>query len=174
MGKGMKKRKQIEIANTCIEAISDSQKIYAKMSGGEWLLHAPEYFLTTMIALGINAKVRKTNITLENSTFEALEEAEATDPKKLVKKQLHKDIRANGRVDILIWNTRGWPIGAIEVKNNCWENDKIKSDLKRINRILKLNYKNSSLKFGIFTYYYSLFKGSNKNSKNKLKSKEKQ
>ncbi len=162
----MKKSKRNKIANTCVEAISDAQDIYCKMSGGDWLLHAPEYFLSTMIALKIKDKIRKVRVTLENSTSEALEEAEAIETKQQ-RHNIHKDIRVDGRVDLLVWNNKNWPVGVIEVKNNCWDSEKIKSDLKRIKEMLQINNENNSLEFGIFTYYYSFFKGANKGSEDR-------
>ena len=66
-------------------------------------------------------------------------------------------MRANGRVDILLWWAEGDPRAVIEIKNGVYIYRKIKKDVARICQMLKRKSKKSSLEFGVISFYMSRY-----------------
>ena len=142
----MKKMARIsrdEILKACVDGIKKSFNEYLEWSYGEFLWNAPEYLLTVNIAKEL-WKIKKESklITLEDNVKKTLENANSAKMDKL-----HKDIRAEGRSDIVFWWGKGTPRGIIEVKNAVYNKQRhIQKDLDRIYGILK---KKSDIEFGI-------------------------
>lgn len=137
-----------DIVAACNQGIKNAHELYVQMSGGDWLWNAPEYFLTTHIAIEIHKQPGTKRVICEHGTRKALIDAGA-----LGKGKLHPDIRQNGRVDILIRRANGTPRGVIEVKNRVFNRSQYEGDMKRIGHILKRKSSDSSLDFGIFSFY---------------------
>ncbi|MCP4349091.1 MAG: hypothetical protein GY795_26725 [Desulfobacterales bacterium] len=139
------------IIDSALRGIAKAQKNYEEWTGGEWLWTAPEYLLTTSVASEI-AKIKGATkyLTLENNTYQALEDAGATG-----KGKLHSDLRANGKVDILLWWANSTPRAVIEVKNQVSNIKDCQADIKRIKQLLKRKSNVSSFQFGLFAFYTS-------------------
>lgn len=137
-----------KIAHACNQGIQKAHENYVAMSGGDWLWSAPEYFLTTFIALEIHNQPGTKQVIVEHGTKKALKDAGA-----LGKGRLHSDIRQNGRLDILIRRADGSPRGIVEVKNRLYNKTQYKSDLERISKILQRRADASTIEFGIFSFY---------------------
>ena len=119
---------------------------YYSWSGGLWLNSAPEYVLTTYIASSLGKLKGPKFITLEENPDEALTIAGGRSRGKLA-----KDIRSDGRMDILLWWGNDTPRAIIEVKNNVFSFSKIENDVKRIVGILRK--KESTFQFGAIAIY---------------------
>ena len=135
------------VVQACLDGIENAQATYNEMSGS-WMCWGPEYFITTEIARALATLDGSKYITLENSTYAALDDANATGRGKF-----HPDIRIEGRVDIVLWWANGTPRAEKEVKNNVRKISNYESDIKRIQTILARKRDQSSLKFGIFAFY---------------------
>ncbi|QBJ79592.1 hypothetical protein [Aquitalea sp. USM4] len=135
------------IVQACLDGIENAQNSYNEMSGS-WVCWGPEYFITTEIARSLATLEGTKYITLENGTYAALTDANATGRGKF-----HPDIRIEGRVDIVLWWANGTPRAVIEVKNNVRNKSNYESDIKRIQTILARKRDQSSLKFGVFAFY---------------------
>jgi len=134
-----------EILNACLIGIEKSFNEYFEWSGDEWLWNAPEYLLTVNIAKEL-ANIKKNKfITLEDNVKETLKNAEAK-----IKGKISDKARPDGRSDIILWWANGYPRGIIEVKNDVFNFRRIKEDIDRILELLK---KDSSIEFGITTFY---------------------
>jgi hypothetical protein len=144
--RSMAKISKDEILEACVNGICKSFDKYLEWSGGEWLWHAPEYFLTVNIANELWA-IDKTSkyITLEDNVRKTLTVADAK-----IKGKLSKQIRPNGRSDIVLWWGNGQPRGIIEVKHAIYNFEALKEDIDRILGILK---QDSKIEFGITTFY---------------------
>jgi len=151
------------VTNAILEGIKKAESDYQEWADGDWLWRAPEYMLTVYVAKQIANLNYSKYITLENSTKDAMEIAGAN-----VKGGLHAKIRANGRVDILLWWARGDPRAVIELKNSVYSYRKIKKDVDRISRMLKTKSKESSLQFGTISFYMARYY-KNGNSKEMMK-----
>lgn len=137
-----------KIVVACNQGIKNAHERYVQMSGGDWLWNAPEYFLTTHIAIEIHKQPGTKRVFCEHHTKKALIDAGA-----LGKGKVHPDIRQNGRLDILIRRANGTPRGVIEVKNRVFNRSQYEGDMRRIGHILKRKSSDSSLEFGIFSFY---------------------
>jgi len=134
-----------EILDKCINGIKKSFKEYLKWSDDEWLWNAPEYLITVNIAKELSAIEGAKFITLEDNIKKTLKTANAK-----IKGKLSKNIRPDGRSDIVLWWGKGTPRGIIEVKNAIYRKDNLEDDLNRIYGLLK---KSSDIEFGITTFY---------------------
>jgi hypothetical protein len=151
------------VVEACNAGIEKAYYTYLNMTGGHWLWYAPEYFITTMIALELHNVVGSKYITLENSTHDALSYSGA-----IGKGKLHQEIRANGRVDILLWWGNGSPRAIIEVKNRLYNINQYADDIKRIKGMLNRKVADSSLEFGIFSFYTESKNSEKNNAENSL------
>jgi len=134
-----------KIVKNCLYGIRQSFNDYYEWSAGEWLSNAPEYLLTINIAKEIAKNKENKFLTLEDNVRNTLEVANTQ-----IRGKLSKNIRENGRTDIIIWWAKGTPRGIIEVKNDVWGVAKIQGDVKRIINILQ---KKSDIEFGIITFF---------------------
>ena len=142
--------KKTVIENT-LKGISKSVKTYSAWSGwddGYWLVDAPEYLITTYIANEIATYRRmKYYITLEQGTRAAMSDAGG-----MKQGQPRKDLRLNGRVDIVLWWADGSPRIVIEVKNHIYGYWQINKDVARICSVLD---QNNSIRRGLAAFYTS-------------------
>ena len=136
-----------DVVKACQKGIVNAQKQYAEMAG-EPMWYGPEYFITTHIAQSLNKAAGSKFITLENSAYYGLQDANA-----LGKGTLHSDLRSNGRFDILLWWANELPRAVIEVKNRVYNKTQYESDIKRIKQTLERKSESSSLEFGVFSFY---------------------
>ena len=155
-----------DIIDAVLEGYTEAQIIYEKMSGGDWLWQAPEYFITATVAYKINDLPGRKYLTLEYGSAITIDEAGARG-----RGRLPKDIREKGKVDILLWWAKGVPRAIIEIKNQIYSREQYEKDIKRIKSFLKRNSHESSLQFGIFAFYESAFTGSRKTAKEKVEDK---
>jgi len=137
-----------KIITACNQGIIQAHNNYKEMSGGSWLWYAPEYFITTFIALEIHKQPGAKRVIVEHGAKQALIDAGAAG-----KGKFHPNIRSNGRVDILLSWANGKPRGIIEVKNRIFNKSQYENDIKRIKHILLRKKQENSIQFGIFTFY---------------------
>ena len=142
----MPKITQMEIIDACLNGIEKSFNEYYEWSGGDFLWNAPEYLLTVNIAKELFNIKKGKFITLEDNVKKTLKIANPS-----IRGPIAKKARPDGRSDIVLWWANGYPRGIIEVKN--WISNfthYIKDDIDRIITILN---KDSTLEFGICTFY---------------------
>jgi len=152
-----------KIISAVIEAYSDAQQEYEDWTGGEWLWKAPEYLITTTIARRIFDIDGPKYITIEHGASSAIDDAGAKG-----KGRLSAKIRGKGKVDLLLWWGDGSPRAVIEVKNQIFSTDQYKKDIERIASFLTRNKEDSSLQFGLFSFYESATSGSRKSAVEKI------
>jgi len=152
-----------KIIDAVIEAYIDAQQEYEEWSGGYWLLEAPEYFITTTIARKLFYIDGPKYITIEHGASSAIDDAGAKG-----KGRLSAKIREKGKVDILLWWGDGSPRAVIEVKNQIFSTNQYKKDIERIVGFLVRNKEESSLQFGLFSFYESATSGSKKLATEKI------
>ena len=141
-----------EIVRAFHKGTRRAHRLYEDWTGGEWLNTAPEYLLTTYVAESIGKLDGSHCVSLEYSASSTISEAGARG-----RGELPRDMRPDGRVDLLIWNGRPAPRGVIEIKNQNFGFGYLKKDVERIEAMLKktsnLNKRTSSLKFGAIGLY---------------------
>jgi len=151
------------IIESTLNGIDESMNVYQEWSDGEWLLHAPEYFIVVKIAENISKLYGKKYITLEDNVETILNIAKAQGSTSNV-------TRRNGRFDIVIWGEKGRPRVIIEVKNSVYRKAKIEEDIKRIKEVLKRKKSKSTIEFGLIAFYVD--RGyKTKNAKRKVEEK---
>ncbi|BDQ38769.1 hypothetical protein SYK_31290 [Pseudodesulfovibrio nedwellii] len=139
-----------KVAEAVLAGIETAQENYCKWTGGEWLGWAPEYMMTTYIAASLS-ELSPIYLTMESNVKDILDSARA-----IGRGQLPKDIRHNGRSDIVIYYGDGDPRAIVEVKNRVYGySETCRNDLKRISSMLNRKSGSSSLDFGIFTFFTS-------------------
>lgn len=154
------------IVDATIAGIESAHKQYQKWSGGQWLWEAPEYLITTSIALKIFNLEGNKYITLENGASDAIKDAGARGRGKL-----HNHIRETGRVDIVLWWANETPRAIIEVKNQINHHGQYRHDITRIEKFLRRGSDTSTLQFGLFAFYDSAMDGKQKTSNEKVDDK---
>lgn len=138
------------VAKAALRAIEKAHKDYISWSRGYWLWTAPEYLSTVYIAREIARHQTKPFVMLEHSPNEAIKAAGAKGRGKLP-----KEIRANGRFDILLcWHDEK-PRAPIEVKGYVNSIKPLEKDLQRIHKILHRNKTKSSFQFGMIVFHTS-------------------
>ena len=151
-----------DVANKTLAGISKAQKEYEDWTGGCWLWEAPEYVVTTYIAKQISTIDRPFYLTLENKVRDGLKDAGGG------KGRPRKDLRFNGKFDILLWWANGTPRAIMEVKNQVPGFSKIKDDVSRISAALK---RQNTIRCGFIAYYTSLTDGERKPAKNRVETR---
>lgn len=142
---------KLAVIEGCIQGVVSAQNQYEEMSGGDWVCWAPEYFITSCIAQSLNKIQGGKYVTIENGAYDALDYASAVG-----KGRFHKDIRSNGRFDLLLWWAKGDPRAVIEVKNRVCKKTQYEADLKRIIAVLKRKKHESTMEFGALVFYTSI------------------
>lgn len=149
-----------DVANKTLTGISKAQKEYEYWTGGYWLWEAPEYMVTTYIARQISTISDRTfYLTLENNVRDGIKDAGGG------KGRPRKDLRFNGKFDILLWWANGTPRAIIEVKNQVPGYSKIKYDASRISAALS---QQNTIRCGFIAYYTSLADSTGKLAKNRV------
>lgn len=139
------------IAQKALAGMEKAHQQYVKWSGGSWLQHAPEYLATISIAQQIGELDGAKYITLEHSPWDILGEAGA-----MGRGRLHRDIRVNGRFDVVVWWASGRPRMPIEVKLQVTTISKILDDVKRIGKVVERKAELTTIQSGLIVYYTSL------------------
>lgn len=136
-----------EIIKNVLNGITKAQKDYQRWSGGDRLDEAPEYLMTTYIAKELATyKECSYYITLEYNTKKAIADAGGMKPGRP-----RKDLRPNGKFDILLWWGDGTPRTIIEVKKykNQYK-QRMEEDVSRICAVLE---QCNTIRHGIMAYY---------------------
>lgn len=141
-----------EVAYSALRAIKKSHEEYSIWSDGEWLWNAPEYLLTVNIAKELNIIKKNKYITLEDNVRKTMEIANATGAGRM-----HRNLRKDGRFDIVLWWAGGTPRAVIEVKNCVYTYKDIKIDVTRIKELLKRKIDLSDFQFGLIAFYISKY-----------------
>jgi hypothetical protein len=155
-----------------LKGFSEAHENYIKWSGGLWLWEAPEYLITSTVAKTISEINALKYITLESDVKSTLTFAGAKG-----RGRIHKDIRDNGRVDIVLWSVNeeepddSKPRAIIEIKNKFSSNEQYIKDVKRLTEFLKRKKEFSSLEFAAFAFYYSDDNGQRKTASDKINDK---
>lgn len=153
-----------KIANGAVKGIVKAHRAYEKCSGGDWLWNAPEYFATVSVAQELTKLDGAKYVTLEHGANAAIEDAGARGRGKL-----HRKIRANGRVDILLWwGADETPRAPIEVKSRVVGIKNIKADLQRVAQVVRRSKQDSSFQFGMVVFYTSCNDGKNSSAQETL------
>ena len=135
-----------DIIKSTLDGIDESMNIYQAWSDGEWLLKAPEYFITVKIAENISKLYGIKYITLEDNVKSILNLAKAKGTTSNIS-------RKNGRFDIVVWGKNGRPRVIIEVKKYVYRVGKIQEDIERIQEVLKRKKSKSTIEFGLIAFY---------------------
>ncbi|MGR5240804.1 hypothetical protein ACPV36_07920 [Photobacterium damselae] len=136
------------IIERCVKGVVSAQNQYEAMSGGNWVCWAPEYFITSCLAQSLHQIQGGKYVTIESGAYDALDYAGA-----IGKGKLHRDIRSNGRFDLLLWWAKGEPRAVIEVKNKVYTKTQYEADLRRITAVLKRKKQDSTMEFGALAFY---------------------
>lgn len=155
--------KRNKIIKATLDGIDESMNVYQTWSDGEWLLKAPEYFITVKIAENISKLYGKKYITLEDNVETTLNLAKAKGTKSDVS-------RKNGRFDIVVWGKNGRPRGIIEIKRYVFRIATIEDDIERIREVLKRKKSKSTIEFGLIAFFISRTYDT-KNAKKKVEDK---
>ncbi|WP_312045108.1 hypothetical protein [Erwinia sp.] len=142
------------ISGAIITGIEKAHEDYRQMSGGYWVWTAAEYMLTTYIAKALSDMPGAKFVTLESNGLSSMDHAGAIAPGPKPAKA-----RLSGRFDVLLWWGKAQPRAVIEVKNQPGGPSGWYHDIERITSVLSINRDASSIKFGVFAYYYSAADG---------------
>lgn len=150
-----------DIAENTLGGISKAQIDYETLSGGYWLWKAPEYLVTTYIARHISTiNYRTFYLTLENNVTSGIKDAGGWG-----KGRLRKDLRPDGKFDMLLWWANDKPRAVIEVKNQVTGFSHIKADISRICATLS---RHNTIRCGFIAYYTSFSKGKRKSARDRV------
>ncbi|WP_295439061.1 hypothetical protein [uncultured Thiodictyon sp.] len=103
-----------DLINALIRGGEAAFENFRRLSGGYWLDHAPEYFLTSYAAAAIGDS-QKTSAQIEVSVAETRAEALA-----VPRGRPHGEDRPTGRYDIVLYWANGNPRAGVEVKSPFW------------------------------------------------------
>lgn len=142
------------ISGAIISGIEKAHEDYQRMSGGLWVWTAAEYVLTTYIAKELSDMQGAKFVTVESNGQSSMDHAGAIAPGPKPSKA-----RLSGRFDILLWWGKAQPRAVIEVKNQPGGPSGWFHDIERITSVLRISREKSSIKFGVFAYYYSAADG---------------
>jgi hypothetical protein len=161
----------IATAKAILKGFSEAHENYIEWSGGLWLWTAPEYLISSTVAKKIAEENSLKYITLESDVKSTLTFAGAKGRGKI-----HKDIRDNGRVDIVLWSVNeepddSKPRAVIEIKNKIYSNEQYIKDIKRLTEFLRRKKELSSLEFAAFAFYHSDDNGQRKTASDKINDK---
>lgn len=140
-----------ELLNRLIQGGEAAFTKFYNLSGGYWLDHAPEYFLTSHAATSIS------NLSATTAWMEASVEETRTMAAAVGRGRPHGQDRPNGRYDIVLYWDNGSPRAVVEVKSPLWfaDTSKLSPDLLRLSKTLAAN-RECSLEFCAFLYYASV------------------
>lgn len=123
---------------------------FRRISGGEWFDEAPEYFLTTYVALAVK-QIESAYVLLEPSVGQTRKFAGS-----VRRGRASKHERRCGRFDVVLYWANGSPRAAIEVKSPVYSvtEQQIHPDIDRICSSLSVD-NGSTFQFGAFLFYAS-------------------
>jgi hypothetical protein len=129
-----------------IRGMAAAQKDYEDWSTC-WLDEAPEYMATVSVARAL-AKVRGNGfVTLESSAKATIAEAGAKG-----RGRVSASVRANGRFDVVVHTSHGYPRIVIEVKRHVSRFEQIRRDVDRVVGVVTRNRAASSISFGAIAF----------------------
>lgn len=143
--------KSDEILNALIRGGEKAVSEFDLISGGEWFDEAPEYFLTSHVAMSIR-NFEKTYALMEVSVDQSRKDAGANRKGRPADHE-----RRNGRFDCVIYWANDKPRGVVEVKSPIWvaSENKLQPDFSRVCSALTAN-PDASFQFGAFLFYASV------------------
>ena len=148
-----------KIMESIILGAKKAWKNYYEFSGGDWLLEAPEYYLTSKVFDSLGKLVI---VELEPKIKDTFDNSGG---KKTGKPP--KNLNLRGRFDISIWWKRGYPRGVLEVKKLPNPSQKqnitytgVQNDLKEVVHTLRHVNNNSTIQFGGCIIYTEATNGS--------------
>ena len=134
-----------DIVGRVLDGTRKAQRDYQVWADGAWLSDAPEYLMTTCIAQKVAAIPRAAwSITLETNVRQAMRDAGT-------RGRLRRDLRPQGRFDILLWWGNGEPRAVIEVKHRVWGFGAVRDDLSRLCGAVR-NRRNNTFQCGILAF----------------------
>lgn len=137
-----------KIVSNTLAGIAKAHKDYERWTGGYWLWDAPEYLITTYIARQLTTyRGHAYYVTLENSVRDAINDAGG-----FRRGRPRRDLRLQGRCDILLWWAKDTPRAIIEVKKQISDFKHISDDVARICSNLD---NNNDIHTGLMAYYTS-------------------
>ncbi|WP_421705334.1 hypothetical protein [Alloalcanivorax xenomutans] len=152
------------IVDAVVLGISNAQYDYEKLSGGDWVWMAAEYWITTYVAKEIEKIPGKKLVTIESSVKKTIKDAGGSRVGRPA-----GAARLGGRFDLVLWYASGYPRAVIEIKSQS-SIDAVLKDVDRIQSVLKRRSSLSTLKFGIIGYYFSSRPLKTKSGKEKVTS----
>lgn len=140
-----------ELLNGFILGGEAAFKRFYRLSGGYWLDHAPEYFLTSHAAAAIS------NSSNTTAWMEASVEETRTLAAAVGRGRPHGQDRPNGRYDIVLYWENGSPRAVVEVKSPIWFPDttKLSPDFLLLSKTMAAN-RECPLEFCALLYYASV------------------
>ena len=137
-----------KIIDNTLTGIAKAQKDYESWTGGYWLWQAPEYLITTYIARQITTyRGHNYYVTLEHNTRAAIDAAGG-----MRQGRPRRDLRLQGKFDILLWWANDTPRAIIEVKRHISAFEHVEKDVARICSTLK---QENHIRAGLVAYYTS-------------------
>lgn len=140
-----------DIVECVLDGLEKSHNEYFEWSYGEYIWNAPEYLLTVNIAKELIQSEKVDYLTLEDNVKKTMEIANATGAGRT-----HKDLRKDGRFDIVLWGGDKEPkppMAVVEVKNKVYAFGRIKEDIERIKQTLLRKQEDSTIEFGLMAFY---------------------
>ncbi|MEH6708583.1 MAG: hypothetical protein V7667_11485 [Alloalcanivorax venustensis] len=137
------------VVDAVVLGISNAQYDYEKLSGGDWVWMAAEYWITTYVAKEIGKIPGAKLVTIESSAKQTMKDAGGSRVGRPA-----RAARLGGRFDLLLWYANGYPRAVIEIKSQS-SIDAVLKDVDRIQSVLKGRSSSSTLNFGIIGYYFS-------------------
>ncbi|MFA6018919.1 MAG: hypothetical protein WC722_01560, partial [Rhodospirillales bacterium] len=124
-----------DIVNAIIKGSERSFKEFQHLSGGDWLEHAPEYFLVVSAGNAIR-NFQSTNLLFEGHVSNVRKSSRAIRHGRAAKGE-----RRNGRFDIVLYRADDKPCGVVEIKSPifCLSRSQIIPDMERLCHILSAN-----------------------------------
>ncbi len=140
-----------DLINALIRGGEAAFESFRRLSGGYWLNHAPEYFLTSYAAAAIG-DTQKTTAGIEVSVAATRAQALA-----VPRGRPHGEDRRTGRYDIVLYWANGNPRAGVEVKSRLWWADpvRLRSDFVRLCKTLAAR-PDSTFQFCVFLYFVSV------------------
>ncbi len=161
-----------EIIEACHSAVYIAQETYEKVSGGNWLYFAPEYYLTSALfdEIGsIDGILADLEAGVKNTIVNAGAHGQG---------RLKSSMRPNGQCDLLLWHENlsdedgeFVPTIPIEVKKDPFDASTYLKDITRLTDMIDRKSDSSSIQAGIFVFYQSASSKKNKSSDVRLKEK---
>lgn len=140
-----------DLINALIRGGEAAFEHFRRLSGGYWLDHAPEYFLTSYAAAAIG-DTQKSRAGIEVSVAETRVLALA-----VLRGRPHGEDRRTGRYDIVLYWANGNPRAGVEVKSPfSWaDTARLRPDFVRLCKTLAAR-KDTTFQFCVFLYYASV------------------